>query len=385
MSTLCAGCGHDSITAALIEACFEMDLPAHRIAKVSGIGCSSKAPTYFLSRSHGFNSVHGRMPSITTGANLANRDLVYIGVSGDGDTASIGLGQFCHAVRRRVNMTYIVMNNGCYGLTKGQFSATNDKTSPSKKGEANPFDAIDLCQMAIQLGAGFVARSFSGDKTQLIPLIKAAISYNGFAFLDVISPCVTFNNHPTSTKSYDYVRAHNMASENKLDYVEPKEEITVDYAEGTSAAIDAARRLAPGAAQARRAARSARRRRRHHGHPHQRRQGRGRDRSALHQREPAGHARHPGHRRAAAQRAADGRAVSRLQGARGHQRPAAVDHRTRRPRLASVTKARAIVAVAARINRPTNVRETLRYNRDAQLRAMGACADLDGGLIWRPT
>ena len=215
-----------------------MDLPAHRIAKVSGIGCSSKAPTYFLSRSHGFNSVHGRMPSVTTGANLANRDLVYIGVSGDGDTASIGLGQFCHAVRRRVNMTYIVMNNGCYGLTKGQFSATNDKTSPSKKGEANPFEAIDLCQMAIQLGAGFVARSFSGDKTQLIPLIKAAISYNGFAFLDVISPCVTFNNHPTSTKSYDYVRAHNMASENKLDYVEPKEEITVDYAEGTSATID---------------------------------------------------------------------------------------------------------------------------------------------------
>jgi 2-oxoglutarate ferredoxin oxidoreductase subunit beta len=177
------------------------------------------------------------MPSITTGAAIANRDLVYIGVSGDGDTASIGLGQFCHAVRRRLNMTYIVMNNGCYGLTKGQFSATNDKASPSKKGEANPFDAIDLCQMAIQLGAGFVARSFSGDKAQLIPLIKAAIAYNGFAFLDVISPCVTFNNHPTSTKSYDWVRAHNMASENKIDYVEPKEEITVDYAEGTSADI----------------------------------------------------------------------------------------------------------------------------------------------------
>jgi 2-oxoglutarate ferredoxin oxidoreductase subunit beta len=214
-----------------------MDLPAHRIAKVSGIGCSSKAPTYFLSRSHGFNSVHGRMPSVTTGANMANRDLVYIGVSGDGDTASIGLGQFCHAVRRRLNMTYIVMNNGCYGLTKGQFSATNDKASPSKKGEANPFEGIDLCQMAIQLGAGFVARSFSGDKNQLIPLLKAAISYNGFAFLDVVSPCVTFNNHPTSTKSYDYVRAHNMASENKLDYVEPKEEITVDYAEGSSATI----------------------------------------------------------------------------------------------------------------------------------------------------
>jgi 2-oxoglutarate ferredoxin oxidoreductase subunit beta len=234
MSTLCAGCGHDSITAALIEACFEMDLPAHRIAKVSGIGCSSKAPTYFLGRSHGFNSVHGRMPSITTGANLANRDLVYIGVSGDGDTASIGLGQFCHAIRRRLNMTYIVMNNGCYGLTKGQFSATNDKTSPSKKGEANPFDAIDLCQIAIQLGAGFVARSFSGDKRQLIPLIKAAISYRGFAFLDVVSPCVTFNNHPTSTKSYDYVRAHNLA----LDYIEEKEEITADYAAGTSVVVE---------------------------------------------------------------------------------------------------------------------------------------------------
>jgi 2-oxoglutarate ferredoxin oxidoreductase subunit beta len=238
MSTLCAGCGHDSITAAIIEACFELDLPAHRIAKVSGIGCSSKAPTYFLGKSHGFNSVHGRMPSVTTGAAMANRDLVYIGVSGDGDTASIGLGQFCHAVRRKLNMTYIVMNNGCYGLTKGQFSATNDKTSPSKKGESNPFEAIDLCQMAIQLGAGFVARSFSGDKAQLIPLIKAAIGYKGFAFLDVISPCVTFNNHPQSTKSYDYVRAHNMASENHLDFVEEKEEITADYAEGTTAAIE---------------------------------------------------------------------------------------------------------------------------------------------------
>jgi len=237
MSTLCAGCGHDSITAAIIEACFELDLPAHRVAKISGIGCSSKTPTYFLGHSHGFNSVHGRMPSVTTGANLANRDLVYIGVSGDGDTASIGLGQFCHAVRRKLNMTYIVMNNGCYGLTKGQFSATNDKASPSKKGEPNPFEAIDLCQLAIQLGAGFVARSFSGDKRQLIPLIKAAIGYRGFAFLDVISPCVTFNNHPASTKSYDYVRAHNMASENTLDFVEAREEITADYAAGTAADI----------------------------------------------------------------------------------------------------------------------------------------------------
>lgn len=236
MSTMCAGCGHDSITAGIIEACFEMDLPAHRVAKVSGIGCSSKTPTYFLGRSHGFNSVHGRMPSVTTGANMANRDLVYIGVSGDGDTASIGLGQFCHVVRRQLNMTYIVMNNGCYGLTKGQFSATNDKSSPSKKGEANPFEAIDLCQMAIQLGAGFVARSFSGDKRQLVPLLKAAISYKGFAFIDVVSPCVTFNNHAAATKSYEYVRAHNQAI-GKLDYVEPKDEITVDYAAGTSRAV----------------------------------------------------------------------------------------------------------------------------------------------------
>jgi 2-oxoglutarate ferredoxin oxidoreductase subunit beta len=237
MSTLCAGCGHDSITAAIIQACFELDLPAHRIAKVSGIGCSSKTPTYFLGRSHGFNSVHGRMPSVTTGANLANRDLTYIGVSGDGDTASIGLGQFCHAVRRQLNMTYVVMNNGCYGLTKGQFSATNDKGSLAKKGDANPFEAIDLCQMAIQLGAGFVARSFSGDKAQLVPLLKAAIGYKGFAFLDVLSPCVTFNDHKGSTKSYTYVRAHNESVGNPLDFVETGEEITADYAEGTSTDI----------------------------------------------------------------------------------------------------------------------------------------------------
>jgi 2-oxoglutarate ferredoxin oxidoreductase subunit beta len=237
MSTLCAGCGHDSITAAIIEACFELDLPAHRIAKVSGIGCSSKTPTYFLGRSHGFNSVHGRMPSVTTGAALANNDLTYIGVSGDGDTASIGLGQFCHAVRRQLNMTYIVMNNGCYGLTKGQFSATNDKGSLAKKGDANPFSSIDLCQLAIQLGAGFVARSFSGDKQQLIPLLKAAIGYRGFAFIDVLSPCVTFNDHKGSTKSYSYVRAHNESVGNPLDFVETQEEITASYDEGTASDI----------------------------------------------------------------------------------------------------------------------------------------------------
>lgn len=233
MSTLCAGCGHDSVTAAIIEACYELNLPAHRLAKLSGIGCSSKAPTYFLSRSHGFNSVHGRMPSVTTGANLANRDLIYLGVSGDGDTASIGLGQFAHGVRRKVNMLYVVMNNGCYGLTKGQFSATNDKGSPSKKGEINEFDAIDVCQLAIQLGAGFVARSFSGDKSQLIPLIKAGLRYKGFSLIDVVSPCVTFNNHPQSTKSYEWTREHDEAID-AIDFVPEKSEITVDYAPGTT-------------------------------------------------------------------------------------------------------------------------------------------------------
>lgn len=236
VSTLCAGCGHDSISAAIIEACFEMDLPAHRLAKLSGIGCSSKTPTYFLNRSHGFNSVHGRMPAIATGANLANRDLVYLGVSGDGDTASIGMGQFCHAMRRRVNMVYIVENNGTYGLTKGQFSATNDKVSKSKKGEANLFESIDLCTLAIQLGAGFVARGFSGDKAQLVPLIKAAFAYKGFALLDVVSPCVTFNDHAASTKSYDYVRQHNEAMD-RLDFVPEAQTIVADYEEGQTVPV----------------------------------------------------------------------------------------------------------------------------------------------------
>ncbi len=236
ISTLCAGCGHDSVTAAIIEACFELSLPAHRLAKLSGIGCSSKTTNYFLNRSHGFNSVHGRMAAIATGANLANRDLVYLGVSGDGDTASIGLGQFCHAVRRQVNMVYIVENNGTYGLTKGQFSATNDRESRSKKGKDNLFEAIDLCAMAIQLGAGFVARGFSGDREQLVPLIKAAINYDGFALLDIISPCVTFNNHVASTKSYDYIRDHSEAV-GGLDFVPPEAEIEVDYEEGASTSI----------------------------------------------------------------------------------------------------------------------------------------------------
>ena len=208
ISTLCAGCGHDSISNAIIDACFDLALLPHRIVKMSGIGCSSKTPAYYLGKSHGFNSVHGRMPSIATGANMANRDLVYLGVSGDGDTASIGMGQFVHAVRRNLNMLYIVMNNGCYGLTKGQYSATADRGSKSKKGGVNPLESIDLCELAIQLGAGFVARGFSGDKQQLVPLIKAGLSHNGLSFIDVISPCVTFNNNPESTKSYHWVREH---------------------------------------------------------------------------------------------------------------------------------------------------------------------------------
>ena len=232
VSTLCAGCGHDSISAAIIEACFELAIAPHRVAKLSGIGCSSKTPTYFLGQSHGFNSVHGRMPSVLTGANLANRDLIYLGVSGDGDSASIGFGQFAHAIRRAVNMVYIVENNGVYGLTKGQFSATADRGSKSKRGSVNNDSAIDMVAIALQLGATFVARSFSGDKDQLVPLIKAAIEHKGAAFIDVISPCVAFNNHAGSTKSFDYVREHNEAV-NRLDFITGRAPITVDYAPGT--------------------------------------------------------------------------------------------------------------------------------------------------------
>ena len=236
VSTLCAGCGHDSISSAIIQACFELDLPPHRVAKMSGIGCSSKTPTYFLGQSHGFNSVHGRMPTVATGANLANRDLIYLGVSGDGDSASIGLGHFAHCLRRGVRMVYIVENNGVYGLTKGQFSATADVGSMSKKGAENTDEPIDLVSLAIIMGATFVARSFSGDKHQLVPLIKAAIEHKGIAFLDVISPCVAFNNHPGSTKSFEYVRAHNEAV-NALDFMIPRKEITTDYAAGSLAEV----------------------------------------------------------------------------------------------------------------------------------------------------
>ena len=231
VSTLCAGCGHDSISAAIVQACWELDIEPHRVAKLSGIGCSSKTPTYFLGNSHGFNSVHGRMPSVLTGANLANRDLIYMGVSGDGDSASIGLGQFAHSMRRGINMVYIVENNGVYGLTKGQFSATADKGSKSKRGIANTDEPLDMIGLALLLGATFVARSFSGDKKQLVPLVKAAVRHRGAAFIDVISPCVAFNNHSGSTKSYDYVREHNEAV-NRLDFIEEKSEITADYAPG---------------------------------------------------------------------------------------------------------------------------------------------------------
>jgi 2-oxoglutarate ferredoxin oxidoreductase subunit beta len=231
LSTLCAGCGHDSVSAAIIEACFELAIEPHRVAKISGIGCSSKTPTYFLGNSHGFNSVHGRMPSVATGANLANREMIYVGVSGDGDTASIGLGQFAHATRRNLNMVYIVENNGCYGLTKGQDSATADVGSASKKGDPNPYEAIDLCALALQLGATYVARSFSGDKAQLVPLIKGALAHSGFAFIDVISPCVTFNDTPQSTKGYEFVREH-MEATGKMDFVPVRKEITADYEPG---------------------------------------------------------------------------------------------------------------------------------------------------------
>ena len=231
VSTLCAGCGHDSISAALVQACWELDIEPHRVAKLSGIGCSSKTPDYFLGNSHGFNTVHGRMPSVLTGANLANRELLYLGVSGDGDSASIGLGQFAHAMRRGVNMTYIVENNGVYGLTKGQFSATADQGSKSKKGVVNPDNAIDLVSLALQLGATYVGRSFSGDKEQLVPLIKGALRHRGAALIDVISPCVAFNNHAGSTKSYDYVRAHNEAV-NRLDFMPHRDAITTMYKPG---------------------------------------------------------------------------------------------------------------------------------------------------------
>src|SRR6202522_837267 len=223
MSTLCAGCGHDSVTAAITRAFWELSTPPHMLAKLSGIGCSSKTPTYFVNGAHGFNSAHGRMAAIATGANAANRELTYIGVSGDGDSLSIGLGHMAHAIRRNVNMLYIIENNGVYGLTKGQFSASADIGSKSKKGEANSQAPIDSSMLALSLGATFVARSFSGDKAQLVPLLKAGLRHKGFALIDVISPCVTFNDHEGSTKSYAYTRQHQLPIV-ETDFVPPREE-----------------------------------------------------------------------------------------------------------------------------------------------------------------
>lgn len=236
-STLCKGCGHDSITNALIQAYYELGVPPHEVIKLSGIGCSSKTPTYFIDRGHGFNGVHGRMPALATGAKVANRKLWTIGISGDGDTASIGMGQFCHLVRRNVDMIYVIENNGTYGLTKGQFSATADKGSKAKKGWTNPYPTIDCCAVAIELGATFVGRSFSGDRKQMIQLIKAAHSHRGIAILDIISPCVTFNNHDGSTKSYTFAKEHDVPL-HELGYVPYYDQVEVEQKEGSEMDIE---------------------------------------------------------------------------------------------------------------------------------------------------
>ncbi len=236
-STLCDGCGHDAITSQIIRAFFELGIPPHMVAKLSGIGCSSKTPAYFLNRSHGINAVHGRMPSVATGAGMANTSLHLIGVSGDGDTASIGLGQFCHLLRRNMSMIYIVENNGVYGLTKGQFSATADYGSKLKTGVVNELPPIDLCGLAIELGCGFVARSFAGDPKQVVALLKAAASYKGTALLDIISPCVTFNNHEGSTKSYKYAKEMDIPL-HELGYIPFFEQITVDYEPGSEQEVE---------------------------------------------------------------------------------------------------------------------------------------------------
>ncbi len=236
MSTLCAGCGHDSVTAAIIEACFALSLEPNKIAKLSGIGCSSKTPAYFLSDAHGFNGVHGRMPAIATGTNAANRGLYVIGVSGDGDSLSIGLGQFAHALRRNLNMLYIIEDNGVYGLTKGQFSASADVGTKAKKGEVNLQKPIDPVSTGIALGATFVARSFSGDKEQLVPLIQAGLHHRGFALIDVLSPCVTFNDHEDSTKSYAFTRQFYHPAIH-TDFIPEAAEISASYKEGEAVTV----------------------------------------------------------------------------------------------------------------------------------------------------
>jgi len=236
MSTLCAGCGHDSITAAIVRALWELSTPPHMLVKMSGIGCSSKTTAYFVSGAHGFNSAHGRMPPIVTGANAANRGLVYVGVSGDGDSLSIGLGHLCHAIRRNVRMAYVIENNGVYGLTKGQFSASADVGSKSKRGEDNRMSPIDPVMLGLSLGATFLARSFSGDKEQLVPILKAALAHRGFALVDVISPCVTFNDHAGSTKSYLYTRKHAVPL-TETDFVPGAQEIVAQIGANESTSV----------------------------------------------------------------------------------------------------------------------------------------------------
>ncbi|HZW97033.1 MAG TPA: 2-oxoacid:ferredoxin oxidoreductase subunit beta [Candidatus Eremiobacteraceae bacterium] len=232
-TTLCAGCGHNAISERIIEAMYDMGVKPERVVKLSGIGCSSKSPAYFMNRSHSFNSVHGRMPSVATGAMLANRNLIALGVSGDGDTASIGIGQFIHLMRRNLPVIYIIEDNGVYGLTKGQFSATADLGSKLKSGVLNDLPPIDTCTLAIQLGATFVGRSFSGDKRQLSTMLKAAIAHHGTVMLDVVSPCVTFNDHEGSTKSYKYVKDHEETLQ-EMSFVPHFEEIDVEYDPGTT-------------------------------------------------------------------------------------------------------------------------------------------------------
>src|ERR687898_2647485 len=236
LSTLFAGCGHDSINAAIVQACWEMNIEPHKVAKLSGIGCSSKSPAYFLSQSHGFNSVHGRMPSVATGAVVSNRRMIAIGVSGDGDTGAIGIGQFVHLMRRNLPMIYIIEDNGCYGLTKGQFSPTADLGSTLKTGVINDLPPIDICALAIELGASFVARSFSGDPKQLKSILKAAISHRGTSMIDVISPCVTFNDHEGSTKSYSYVKDHDEVL-GDVSFVPYFEDIAVEYDAGSTTTV----------------------------------------------------------------------------------------------------------------------------------------------------
>jgi len=232
-TTLCAGCGHNAISERIIDAFFEMGVQPSQVLKLSGIGCSSKTPAYFLGAAHGFNTVHGRMPSVGTGAMIANRKLIAIGISGDGDTGAIGIGQFVHLMRRNLPLVYIIEDNGCYGLTKGQFSPTADVGSKQKSGTPNELPPIDTCQMAIQLGASFVARSFSGDKKQLLAILKASLSHRGTAMIDVLSPCVTFNDHEGSTKSYAYAKDHEEAL-GEVSFVPFFEDITVEYEPGTT-------------------------------------------------------------------------------------------------------------------------------------------------------